>query len=163
MNFNYLHEQGAPLLIGNVWDVVSAKAAQKTGYQAIGTSSGAIAAMLGYRDGEEMSFSELEYIVQRILKSVAMPLTVDLEAGYSRNPAKIAAYIMRLADLGVVGVNDPLASRAVAKANGYNRISIIVPCHRVIGKGGNLTGYGGGIERKRWLLELEKKVISKLG
>ncbi len=49
------------------------------------------------------------------------------------------------------------AVRAVANANGHNRISIIVPCHRVIGKNGNLTGYGGGLERKRWLLEHEKQ------
>ncbi|HLO89790.1 MAG TPA: methylated-DNA--[protein]-cysteine S-methyltransferase [Lentimicrobium sp.] len=42
--------------------------------------------------------------------------------------------------------------RAIAHANGCNRISIIIPCHRVIGKNGNLTGYGGGIERKRFLI-----------
>ncbi|MCL4160690.1 UNVERIFIED_CONTAM: hypothetical protein GTU68_064794, partial [Idotea baltica] len=47
------------------------------------------------------------------------------------------------------------AVRAVATANGYNRISIIVPCHRVIGKDGSLTGYGGGLERKKWLLDFE--------
>ncbi|OED38645.1 XRE family transcriptional regulator [Chromatiales bacterium (ex Bugula neritina AB1)] len=49
----------------------------------------------------------------------------------------------------------PTAVRAVASANGSNRISIIVPCHRVIGADGNLTGYGGGLHRKKWLLELE--------
>ncbi len=48
------------------------------------------------------------------------------------------------------------AVRAVASANGLNRIAIIVPCHRVIGKNGKLTGYGGGLERKRWLIEHEK-------
>ncbi|PIE43968.1 MAG: XRE family transcriptional regulator [Gammaproteobacteria bacterium] len=46
--------------------------------------------------------------------------------------------------------------RAVASANGYNKISIIIPCHRVIGSDGSLTGYGGGLERKKWLLDLEK-------
>lgn len=49
------------------------------------------------------------------------------------------------------------AIMAVANANGRNRISIIIPCHRVIGSNGELTGYGGGIERKRWLLEHETK------
>lgn len=53
-------------------------------------------------------------------------------------------------------IENPNAVRAVASANGYNRISIIVPCHRVIGKNGKLTGYGGGLERKRWLLEHER-------
>ena len=51
----------------------------------------------------------------------------------------------------------PEAVRAVANANGMNRISIIIPCHRVIGEDGSLTGYGGGIWRKKWLLDLEKK------
>lgn len=48
------------------------------------------------------------------------------------------------------------AARAVGLANGHNPISIIVPCHRVIGSNGRLTGYGGGLERKRALLDLEK-------
>jgi len=51
----------------------------------------------------------------------------------------------------------PKAVRAVANANGANRISIIIPCHRVIGENGKLTGYGGGLWRKNWLLNLEKK------
>lgn len=52
-------------------------------------------------------------------------------------------------------IGNPRAVRAVASANGHNRVSIVIPCHRVIGKDGNLTGYGGGLERKRWLLEHE--------
>lgn len=54
-------------------------------------------------------------------------------------------------------INNPKAVRAVAAANGYNRISIIIPCHRVIGKDGKMTGYGGGIERKKWLIEHEQR------
>ncbi|WP_034691205.1 methylated-DNA--[protein]-cysteine S-methyltransferase [Kaistella palustris] len=49
--------------------------------------------------------------------------------------------------------------RAVANANGMNKISILIPCHRVIGSNGNLTGYGGGIWRKQKLLELEKAIL----
>ena len=52
-------------------------------------------------------------------------------------------------------IDKPSASRAVGLANGRNPISILVPCHRVIGADGSLTGYGGGIERKRWLLAHE--------
>lgn len=55
-----------------------------------------------------------------------------------------------------VALDNPKAVRAVAKANGDNRISIIIPCHRVIGKNGQLVGYGGGMWRKRFLLNLEK-------
>ena len=57
-----------------------------------------------------------------------------------------------------VGV--PSASRAVGVANGHNPVAVIVPCHRVIGADGSLTGYGGGLERKRLLLELEAGVLS---
>jgi methylated-DNA-[protein]-cysteine S-methyltransferase len=56
-------------------------------------------------------------------------------------------------------VGTPKAPRAVGAANGCNPISIIVPCHRVIGANGTLTGYGGGLDRKRWLLEHEQKVL----
>ncbi|RLV61446.1 methylated-DNA--[protein]-cysteine S-methyltransferase [Parashewanella curva] len=56
-------------------------------------------------------------------------------------------------------INNPKAVRAVASANGMNRVAIITPCHRVIGKDGSLTGYGGGLERKRWLLEHESKNV----
>jgi|SRR5579859_1335381 len=53
------------------------------------------------------------------------------------------------------------AVRAVGLANGSNPVGIVVPCHRVIGANGSLTGYGGGIERKRWLLDHEKKHAGK--
>ncbi len=56
-------------------------------------------------------------------------------------------------------IKQPSAVRAVAKANGDNRIAIIVPCHRVIGSDGSLTGYGGGLWRKQYLLDLEMKNI----
>lgn len=52
-------------------------------------------------------------------------------------------------------LGNPKAVRAVANANGKNRIGIIIPCHRVIGSDGSLTGFGGGIENKKYLLELE--------
>ena len=52
-------------------------------------------------------------------------------------------------------VNRPKAARAVGRANAVNPVAIIVPCHRVIGASSSLTGYGGGLERKQWLLEHE--------
>lgn len=54
-------------------------------------------------------------------------------------------------------IGQPTAARAVGLANGQNPISIVVPCHRVMGANGALTGYGGGIERKRWLLAHEAR------
>ena len=58
-------------------------------------------------------------------------------------------------------IGRPTAVRAVGLANGSNPVGIVVPCHRVIGANGSLTGYGGGIERKRWLLEHEGGVGSE--
>lgn len=57
-------------------------------------------------------------------------------------------------------LGNPTAVRAVARANGDNRISIIIPCHRVIGKNGELVGYGGGIWRKQFLLNHEMKILN---
>ena len=54
-----------------------------------------------------------------------------------------------------VALGDPNATRAVGTANGRNPIGIIIPCHRVIGRDGSLTGYAGGLDRKRWLLQHE--------
>ena len=53
-------------------------------------------------------------------------------------------------------LGDPNASRAVGLANGSNPISIVIPCHRVVGSNGRLTGYGGGLKNKEWLLALER-------
>lgn len=60
-----------------------------------------------------------------------------------------------------IAVGDEKAIRAVASANGDNGIAIIVPCHRVIGSNGSLTGYGGGLSKKKFLLELERKHSGK--
>ena len=54
-------------------------------------------------------------------------------------------------------IRNPAAVRAVGLANGANPVGIVVPCHRVIGANGTLTGYGAGVERKRWLLEHESR------
>lgn len=105
MNFKQLHQQEHALLIANVWDVPSAQQAQELGFQAIGTSSAAIAATFGYEDGESMAFSTLRFVVERITSQVSLPLTVDLEAGYSDEPSIIVEHIKQLAALGVVGIN----------------------------------------------------------
>ena len=59
-----------------------------------------------------------------------------------------------------IAVGDLGAIRAVGTANGANRIAIVIPCHRVIGEDGSLTGYGGGLKRKRWLLDFESGALS---
>jgi methylated-DNA-[protein]-cysteine S-methyltransferase len=76
---------------------------------------------------------------------------VLLDLGYGRT----ASYGDVARRLGL----PPGASRAVGLANGANPISIIIPCHRVIGADGSLTGYGGGLDRKRFLLDLESDLL----
>ncbi len=72
----------------------------------------------------------------------------DIPAGSTTSYAELAQRIDR-----------PSAVRAVGAANGSNPISIVVPCHRVIGANGALTGYGGGLDRKQWLLRHEKVLL----
>lgn len=59
-----------------------------------------------------------------------------------------------------ISIGNPKACRAVGMANNRNPIPIIIPCHRVIGADGTLIGYGGGLEKKEWLLQVEKKIVS---
>lgn len=105
MTFKSLHTQEIPLLICNIWDAKSAQMAEELGFQSVGTSSAAIATILGYNDGEEMNFEELLFIVKRIMASTDLPVTVDMEAGYSRDPYTIVEHINKLANAGVVGIN----------------------------------------------------------
>ncbi|KKE85861.1 hypothetical protein N481_08755 [Pseudoalteromonas luteoviolacea S4047-1] len=105
IEFKQLHQQNTPLLLANVWDATSAKCAEQAGYQAIGTSSAALAAVLGYEDGEHIPFEELLFVVRRIAASSSLPLSVDIESGFSTKPHTIANHIQQLAELGVVGVN----------------------------------------------------------
>jgi AraC family transcriptional regulator, regulatory protein of adaptative response / methylated-DNA-[protein]-cysteine methyltransferase len=73
-----------------------------------------------------------------------------------RIPFGTTTSYLRLAE----SLGQPKAVRAVARANGDNRIAIIIPCHRVIGSDGQLVGYGGGLSRKRQLLELEGRSLT---
>ena len=72
----------------------------------------------------------------------------EIPAGATKSYSDLAAAVGR-----------PNAVRAVGMINGRNPISIVVPCHRVIGKDGSLTGYGGGLDRKRWLLQHEGALL----
>jgi 2-methylisocitrate lyase-like PEP mutase family enzyme len=105
IKFKELHHHTKPLIIGNVWNVQSANVCEKLNFQAIGTSSAAIAYSLGYEDGEQMPFSDLLFIVEKISKSVTLPLSVDIEFGYGNTAIVIANNIISLEKMGVVGIN----------------------------------------------------------
>lgn len=74
----------------------------------------------------------------------------DIPAGQTRTYGQLAA-----------AIGQPTAVRAVGLANGANPVGIATPCHRVIGASGALTGYAGGVERKRWLLEHERAAVAR--
>jgi 2-methylisocitrate lyase-like PEP mutase family enzyme len=103
--FYQLHQQQKPLIIANAWNVKSAQLIEQNGYQAIATSSGAISNSLGYQDGEKIPFSELFYILQRIKASTNIPLSVDLERGYTNDPNELIENIQKLVDIGIAGIN----------------------------------------------------------
>ena len=102
-----------------------------------------------YFAGDRKSFSlKLDLIGTDFQRNVWNEL-LNIEYGTTRS------YLEQSKALGDIN-----AIRAVANANGQNRISIIVPCHRVIGSNGSLTGYGGELWRKKYLLELESEQLS---
>lgn len=105
MNFKELHTAKEPLLIGNVWDVNSANLCAVAGYKAIGTSSAAIASMLGYQDNGSMPFQELLMIVKRIKLATALPLSVDIENGYASTSDELTDNIQKLVEVGISGIN----------------------------------------------------------
>lgn len=104
-SFKSLHQDETALLLGNVWDAHTAQLAQKAGYAALGSSSHAIAFSLGYKDGEEISFETLLFVIKHIMTVAKVPVSVDFEAGYSDNPQQVATYVKQLTDLGVAGIN----------------------------------------------------------
>ena len=105
ISFKQLHHDEEPLLLGNVWNVESAKAYEKLGYKALATSSSAVALSLGYEDGEQMAFEEYFYIIKRIKASVSIPLSVDLESGYGQENDIVVSNIIKLIEIGVSGIN----------------------------------------------------------
>ncbi|RUL63149.1 isocitrate lyase/phosphoenolpyruvate mutase family protein [Dyella dinghuensis] len=103
--FASIHVKGNPFVLYNAWDAGSAKTIQDAGAPVIGTSSWAVAAAQGYGDGEAIPFAFVEQIVARITATVDIPVSVDVEGGYSDDPNVCAANVARLIDLGVVGIN----------------------------------------------------------
>lgn len=103
--FKQLHQNSTPFLLGNIWDVNSARIFEANGYKAIGVSSQALANSLGYEDGENLPFNILLQVAKRVVEVVNIPFSVDMEGGYSRTVAGILENIEKLHDAGVVGIN----------------------------------------------------------
>lgn len=93
------------LVLPNAWDCVSARLFEQAGFPAIATTSGGIAAMLGYPDGQRISAREMLQIVGRIAVAVSAPVTADLEAGYGKTVAEVAETMRQAIAAGVAGAN----------------------------------------------------------
>jgi 2-methylisocitrate lyase-like PEP mutase family enzyme len=103
--FKKLHHAKSLFILPNAWDAKSAFLFEENKFPAVGTSSAAVSASLGYEDGEGMPFSDYLFVIRRILASVKIPVTIDLEMGYGKNNAEIFDNIQQLVELGVAGIN----------------------------------------------------------
>jgi 2-methylisocitrate lyase-like PEP mutase family enzyme len=103
--FNSLHHAKELFVLPNAWDAKSAMMLEEAGFKAIGTSSAAVASALGYIDGEGMSFNEYLYVAKRIIASVKIPVTIDMEMGYGKSNEDILKNLLALTELGVAGIN----------------------------------------------------------
>jgi 2-methylisocitrate lyase-like PEP mutase family enzyme len=103
--FKQLHQGPGLFVLPNVWNAKSALLFQKEKYQAVATSSAAVANSLGYEDGEDMPFEDYLFIIRRILATVQIPLTVDMEMGYGTTNEAIYANVRQLVEAGVAGIN----------------------------------------------------------
>src|ERR1051325_2129082 len=86
-----LHRPGAPLLLPNAWDALTARAVVAAGFPVVATTSGGVAASLGYEDHEGAPGEEMLAAAARIARAVDVPVTVDAEAGYGMQPAELVA------------------------------------------------------------------------
>src|SRR3954449_2577920 len=154
-----LHRAGAPLLLPNAWDVATARAVVAAGFPVVATTSGGVAAALGYEDHERAPAEEMLAAAARITRSVDVPVTVDAEAGYGMEPAELVA---ALRSAGAAGCNledsdyaagrlrDPdrhaewlRAVRQAASADGY---PLVINARVDVFLGPFLAGAGAGTQ-----------------
>lgn len=103
--FRDLHHSGEVLLLANIWDAAGARIAGSLGAKAIATTSAGLAWSCGYADGSALPIARLMIAVEDIVRCSDAPVTVDVEDGYSSDPATVAGLVLALARAGVAGVN----------------------------------------------------------
>lgn len=101
-SFRQLHKQSAPLVLGNIWDVAGARAAEAAGFPAVATTSETVARCLGFDDHEAAPADEMLAAAARICGAVTVPTTVDVEAGYGMAATEL---VKRLVKAGAAGFN----------------------------------------------------------
>jgi len=131
-NFRKLHDNTAPLRLPNAWDAGSARLFESLGATAIATTSAGVAWSLGYADGRGLPTDEVVDAASRMIRVVDVPLSFDVENGYSDNPKDVVDTVMRLVDLGLAGINiedgpdqpSLLASKIEAIRNAVSRANL---------------------------------------
>ncbi len=103
--FAALHRAGDPIVLYNIWDAGSAKAVADAGAPALATGSWSVAAAQGYADGEALPLGLLVTIVERIVATVDVPLSVDFEGGFAAEPDAVAGNVGRIIAAGAIGIN----------------------------------------------------------
>lgn len=103
--FHALHHAAAPLLLANAWDVASAVVVESAGASAIATTSAGVAWSLGCADGERLGRERAVELVDRVVRAVELPVTVDIEGGFGDDDAGVAETVRGVVGCGAVGIN----------------------------------------------------------
>jgi 2-methylisocitrate lyase-like PEP mutase family enzyme len=103
--FLKFHQDKEILVLLNSWDIASSKLVEASGYKAIATTSMGIAASLGFPDSQVITLPEMINAITGIVKSVNLPVTADIEAGYGKNTDEIIGSVRKLIETGIVGIN----------------------------------------------------------
>jgi 2-methylisocitrate lyase-like PEP mutase family enzyme len=104
-NLLKLHNTGKLLVLPNIWNPIGARILQVKGFPAAATASAAISSSLGYMDGEKIKLSTHLDLIERIVNSVEIPVTADIEAGYANDPSELGKTINKVINTGVAGIN----------------------------------------------------------
>lgn len=103
--FHRLHQQPSTFVLPNAWDVISAKMFEECGFKSIGTTSAGIAASLGYLDGQSIPLNKMVETIENIAKSVNVPVSADIEAGYGQTVDEVLETVKAVAAAGAIGIN----------------------------------------------------------
>ncbi|HEX6279072.1 MAG TPA: isocitrate lyase/phosphoenolpyruvate mutase family protein [Pyrinomonadaceae bacterium] len=103
--FHYLHKKGDPIILFNIWDAGSALAVEYAGAKAIATGSHSVAEANGFRDGQDLPLDLALANIERIVKAVNVPVTLDFEGGYAADLESLKMNVRRVIETGAVGIN----------------------------------------------------------
>ena len=156
-----LQRPGVPLLLPNAWDVATARAVVAAGFPVVATTSGGVAAALGYEDHEGAPADEMLAAAARIARGVEVPVTVDTEAGYGMKPAELVAALRYVGaagcnledtDYAAGGLRDPdrhaECLRAVRQAASENDYPLVINARVDVFLAGFLAGAGPGTQEE---------------